>query len=251
MSFANIGHTFTSNRGSLVALNCIEAGIDEGEFVSIVGPSGCGKSTLMRITAGLVSPTNGNVTIGGQVVSRPHSSVGVVFQRATLLPWRDVVGNINMQLEMRRLSVKDFESRVSELISLTGLNGFERAMPHELSGGMQQRVSLCRALIHDPDILLMDEPFGALDAITRESMNLELQRIWMQRPKTVLFITHSISESVLLSDRVIVMSSRPGRIAKEVKINLPRPRNFQMMALQQFTYATNEIRIALDPAKTN
>lgn len=248
VAFERIGQTFTSHRGAVMALEEVDVGISEGEFVSIVGPSGCGKSTLMRIVAGLVRPTKGTVSIGGQLVTRPHPGVGVVFQRATLLPWRDVVGNINMQLEMRHLNVKTFGPRVRELIALTGLAGFERAMPHELSGGMQQRVSLCRALIHDPDILLMDEPFGALDAMTRETMNLELQRIWMQRRKTVVFITHSISESVLLSDRVVVMSARPGRITKEVVIDLPRPRNFQMMASPNFASATNTIRVALDAA---
>jgi NitT/TauT family transport system ATP-binding protein len=246
VSFVGIKQTFSSKRSTVVALDDIQVGIDEGEFVSIVGPSGCGKSTLMRIAAGLVRPTSGSVTIEGQVVSSPHPGVGVVFQRATLLPWRDVIGNINMQLEMRGLSLQSYEARVRELISLTGLTGFEGAMPHELSGGMQQRASLCRALIHDPDILLMDEPFGALDAMTRETMNLELQRIWMQKRKTVIFITHSISESVLLSDRVIVMSARPGRVIKEVKIDLPRPRDFQMVGHPAFLNATNEIRIALE-----
>ena len=246
VSVENLTHTFATKRGQLLALDDISLHIKQGEFVSIVGPSGCGKSTLMRVVAGLLQPSGGRVAIGSEPVTRPHPGVGVVFQRAALLPWRDVIGNITMQLEMRDLDLQLFQERVQELIRLTGLVNFERALPHELSGGMQQRVSLCRALIHDPDILLMDEPFGALDAMTREAMNLELQRIWMQKKKTVMFITHSIAESVLLSDRVVVMSARPGRVLKEVRVDLPRPRNFQMLGLQEFIAATDELRRSLD-----
>jgi NitT/TauT family transport system ATP-binding protein len=241
-----LSHRFSTKRGRLLALDDVTLHLDEGEFVSIVGPSGCGKSTLMRVVAGLFRPSAGLVSIGAELVTRPHPGVGVVFQRATLLPWRDVAGNITMQLEMRDLDPRNYQKRVDELISLTGLKNFEHAMPHELSGGMQQRVALCRALIHDPPILLMDEPFGALDAMTREAMNLELQRIWMQKRKTVMFITHSISESVLLSDRVVVLSARPGRVLKAVSIDLPRPRTFQMVGLPEFVAATNEIRQSLD-----
>lgn len=248
VSVEDVSQTFTTKRGQLLALDNISLTICKGEFVSIVGPSGCGKSTLMRVVAGLLRPSAGRVTIGDELVTRPHPGVGVVFQRATLLPWRDVSGNITMQLEMRNLDVQRFQKRVDELISLTGLKNFEHAMPHELSGGMQQRVSLCRALIHDPDILLMDEPFGALDAMTREAMNLELQRIWMHKKKTVMFITHSISESVMLSDRVVVMSARPGRVLKAVSIDLSRPRSFQIVGSPEFVAATNEIRQSLDAA---
>ena len=232
--------------GTVRALSGLDLAIADGEFVSVVGPSGCGKSTLMRIVAGLVTPTAGTVSIAGEPVSGPAANVGIVFQKATLLPWRSVVGNIELQLEMRGLSKEPYTERLRELITLTGLSGFEGALPHELSGGMQQRVSLCRALIHNPAIILMDEPFGALDAMTREAMNRELQRVWMESRKTVLFITHSISEAIFLSDRVVIMSPRPGRIQEIVPVDLPRPRDFGMIGLPAFVQATTRVRHALD-----
>lgn len=232
--------------GVVRALSGLDLAVADGEFVSVVGPSGCGKSTLMRIVAGLVTPTNGAVSVAGKPVSGPSANVGIVFQKATLLPWRDVVGNIGLQLEMRGLPAAPYAERLRELISLTGLNGFETALPHELSGGMQQRVSLCRALIHDPAIILMDEPFGALDAMTREAMNHELQRVWMESRKTVLFITHSISEAIFLSDRVVIMSARPGRIQEVVTVDLPRPRDFGMIGLPAFVDATKRVRDVLN-----
>jgi NitT/TauT family transport system ATP-binding protein len=232
--------------GSVQALDPIDLAVPAGEFLSVLGPSGCGKSTLMRAVAGLVSPTTGEIRIDGGLVRDPHPDVGIVFQKATLLPWRSVIGNITLQLEMRNLPRERFEQRLKELIALTGLKGFEGSLPHQLSGGMQQRVALCRALIHDPKILLMDEPFGALDAMTREAMNLELQRVWLESRKTVMFITHSISEAVFLSDRVVVMSKRPSRISTVIDVDLPRPRNFAMVNDRAFIAATSRIRSCFD-----
>ncbi|MGF7159929.1 NitT/TauT family transport system ATP-binding protein [Rhodoligotrophos appendicifer] len=206
------------------ALHNISLAVERKRFVSIVGPSGCGKSTLMRIVAGLVRPTSGEVRIEGETVHRPHPGVGIVFQSATLLPWKSVRGNIALQLELRGLKPSEHAAAIDGLIRLTGLQGFENHLPHQLSGGMQQRVSICRALVHDPELLLLDEPFGALDAMTRETMNLELQRIWLDRRKTVLMITHGIAEAVFLSDIVVVMSARPGRIERIIEIDLERPR---------------------------
>jgi len=241
-----IEQTFVTSAGPVKALAGIDLAIREGEFVSVVGPSGCGKSTLMRIVAGLVRPTAGEVRIGGRLIDSPAADVGIVFQKATLLPWRNVVDNIALQLDMRDLPRAARAERLRELIRLAGLSGFETALPHQLSGGMQQRVALCRALIHDPAILLMDEPFGALDAMTRETMNAELQRIWMESRKTVLFITHSISEAIFLSDRVVIMSARPGRVAEIVEIDLPRPRGFDLIGDPRFAAAVATVRKALD-----
>jgi NitT/TauT family transport system ATP-binding protein len=246
ISIEGVTRSFITKAGPIQALAEIDLDLSEAEFVSVVGPSGCGKSTLMRIVAGLIGPTAGRVTLAGQIVNRPNANVGIVFQRPVLLPWRSVVANITIQLEMRNLPPQRYAARLDELITLTGLEKFRHALPHELSGGMQQRVSLCRALIHDPAILLMDEPFGALDAMTREAMNVELQRVWMDSRKTVLFITHSISEAVFLSDRVVVMSPRPGRIAKIVPVDLPRPRDFSVIGHPAFVAAMTEIRQALD-----
>jgi NitT/TauT family transport system ATP-binding protein len=246
ISIEGVVQRFAIKSGAVQALSAVDLAIAASEFVSVVGPSGCGKSTLMRIVAGLVRPTSGTVRVAGRLVDRPAPNVGMVFQRATLLPWRNVVGNIALQLEMRGLSPARHEARLQELIALTGLGGFEKALPHELSGGMQQRVSLCRALIHDPAILLMDEPFGALDAMTREAMNLELQRVWLESRKTVLFVTHSISEAVFLSDRVVVMTPRPGRIAQIIPVDLPRPRGFAMIGWPGFVQAVTEVRETLE-----
>lgn len=236
----------TQRFGAFQALDTVDLTIPSGQFLSVLGPSGCGKSTLMRAVAGLVPPTTGTVRIAGDPVRKPHPDVGIVFQEATLLPWRSVVDNIALQLEMRGVAIDGYRGRLKELIELTGLAGFEKALPHELSGGMQQRVALCRALIHDPKILLMDEPFGALDAMTRETMNLELQRVWLESRKTVMFITHSISEAVFLSDRIVVMSKRPGRIATTIDVDLPRPRNYTMVGDPAFVEATTRIRQCFD-----
>jgi len=243
---SGVEREFQISGGAVRALDGIDLTLTKGEFVSVVGPSGCGKSTLLRIVAGLVPPTGGTVRISGRLVESPAPDVGIVFQKATLLPWRSVVGNIDLQLEMRNLPRPLRAARLKQLIALTGLGGFEGALPHELSGGMQQRVALCRALIHDPAILLMDEPFGALDAMTREAMNTELQRVWMESAKTVLFITHSISEAVFLSDRVVVMTPRPGRIAEIISVELPRPRSFAMIGDSRFIDSMAKVRNILE-----
>ena len=213
-----LGKTFTTADGVVTALENIDVTIQEGEFVSIVGPSGCGKSTLLMCIAGLIEASAGSVMVGSRRVSGPFTELGIVFQEALLLDWRTVLGNVLFQIEMRGLDPKAYESRARELLDRVGLGGFEGKSPWELSGGMRQRVAICRALIHDPPLLLMDEPFGALDTLTREQMNVDLQRLCAQTGKTALFITHSISEAVFLSDRVLVMTPRPGRIIADLPI---------------------------------
>jgi NitT/TauT family transport system ATP-binding protein len=193
--------------------------------VTLVGRSGCGKSTLLRIVAGLIAPSSGTVAIAGRRVSGARRDVSLVFQRPALLPWRNVIDNVLLPVEILRLPKRDYRPVAADLLALVGLEGFERRYPYELSGGMQQRVALCRALIQDPQVLLMDEPFAALDALTREEMSLELQRIWSEHKKTIVFVTHSIQEAVLLADRVVAMSPRPGRIVRTVEVRLPRPRS--------------------------
>jgi NitT/TauT family transport system ATP-binding protein len=245
-----VGHRFHGRAGVVEALADIDLRVAPAEFLSVVGPSGCGKSTLLRLVAGLLRPTAGRVVVDGQLVTRPHPQVGIVFQQPALLPWRSVTRNIALQLEMRGRDPGPFRSRIADLIRLTGLAGFEESLPHELSGGMQQRVSLCRALVHEPALLLMDEPFGALDAMTRESLSLELQRVWMQQQKTVVFVTHSIAEAIFLGDRVVVMTPRPGRIARSVDVPLPRPRSFADLGQAAFLSAMTEVRAVLDGAMT-
>ena len=213
-----LGKTFTTADSVVTALENIDITIEAGEFVSIVGPSGCGKSTLLMCVAGLIAPSAGSVDIGNRPVSGPFTDLGIVFQEALLLDWRTVLGNVLFQIEMRGLDPKAYETRARELLVRVGLGGFEGKSPWELSGGMRQRVAICRALIHDPPLLLMDEPFGALDTLTREQMNVDLQRLCAETGKTALFITHSISEAVFLSDRVLVMTPRPGRIIADLKI---------------------------------
>jgi NitT/TauT family transport system ATP-binding protein len=206
------------------ALQEIDLTVQQGEFVALLGPSGCGKSSLLRILAGLIEPTAGSLDFQGSPAQRRQHKVGLVPQAATLMPWLKVVDNVLMPAKVLRLPKAQAIQRAHELLEMTGLAGFEKKYPRQLSGGMQQRVSIARALLHDPELLLMDEPFAALDALTRERMSAELQSIWMATGKTVLFVTHSISEAVFLADRVIVMSSRPGRIIAEFEVTRPRPR---------------------------
>jgi NitT/TauT family transport system ATP-binding protein len=225
-------HDYRQRDKSFVrALESISLNIERGTFVSIVGPSGCGKTTVLRILAGLVDRTHGSVSVDGIDVrnARAKREIGVVFQSPTLLPWRTVLQNLYIPIDIRRGVRKDFTERALALLEVAGLAGNENRYPHELSGGMQQRVGICRALMHDPAVLLMDEPFGALDALSREFMNIELQRIWMESNKTVLFITHSIPEAVFLSDRVVVMSQRPGEIVEIVDVKIDRPRDLSML----------------------
>ena len=230
----------------VTALADISLSIATGEFVTVVGPSGCGKTTLLRILAGLVGQYQGRAAIRGTPLKGPSRSVGVAFQDANLLPWRSIIDNVLLPAQVLHLDIKASTRRAHELLELVGLKGFERKLPHELSGGMRQRVSIARALLHDPEILLMDEPFGALDAITRDNMNFELRRIWMQSGKTIFLITHSIPEAVFLSSRVFVMSSRPGRIVRELAVDLPEERPLTIMGSARFGEYVVELRQALD-----
>ena len=226
ISFDGVGQTFATDTGPLTALCDVSLTLDQHEFVAVLGPSGCGKSTLLRLTAGLMMPSAGRVSVFGHPVDGPRDDVGIVFQNATLLPWANVEDNVVFPARhMRgRVTTRDRE-QARRIIATVGLEGFETRLPGELSGGMQQRVGIARALFLNPDILLMDEPFSALDALTRDAMGLELLRLWQASPKTVLFITHSIPEAVLLADRVIVMSARPGRVIADLAVPLGRPRD--------------------------
>jgi NitT/TauT family transport system ATP-binding protein len=224
------------------ALSSVSLGIEEGEFVSLLGPSGCGKTTLMMIVAGLALPTQGEVQIAGRRINGPYTDLGIVFQNAELLEWRTALQNILLQIEIRKLSTQQYLPAARKLLANVGLKDFEEKYPDELSGGMKQRVALCRALVHDPDILLMDEPFGALDAMTRDQMNADLQRLWMEKRKTAILVTHSIDEAVFMSDRVIVMSARPGSVAQDVTIDLPRPRTLELRDTPEFNAYTGQIR---------
>jgi NitT/TauT family transport system ATP-binding protein len=216
--------------------------IAEGEFVSVVGPSGCGKSTLLMMMAGLVVPSGGAIHIGATPVRRPYTELGIVFQQDLLVEWRSVLGNVMLQIDVRRLDRAAWLERARALLRLVGLSGFEDRYPHELSGGMRQRVAICRALVHKPALVLMDEPFGALDALTRDQMNLDLLRIWNEQKQTVVFVTHSISEAVFLSDRIVVMSARPGRVVDEITVDLPRPRRLAMRETPEFAGYARRLR---------
>jgi NitT/TauT family transport system ATP-binding protein len=237
-----VSKTYRTQDGDVESLRPLTFDIGEGEFMAIVGPSGCGKSTLLKMVAGLLPATSGRITLGGAAVDGPPDNVGIVFQAPVLLAWRTVLDNVLLQIQMRHLPRERFLPKAHALLEMVGLNGFEQKRPWQLSGGMQQRASICRALVHDPAVLLMDEPFGALDAMTREKMNLELQRIWWENRKTVMFITHSIPEAVFLADRVLVMTERPGDIAAIYDVTLPRPRSLAMMADPGFVALTQTIR---------
>jgi len=243
IEFHNVSRSFRSRDGDeILALKDLSLSIGRNEFVTLVGPSGCGKSTLLRIVAGLILPTRGVAKIDGTAVLAPRDETAMVFQSPTLLPWATVLDNVLFPLRMMGRMGAESRARARELIRLVGLEGFEAKSPRELSGGMQQRVAICRALIHDPQVLLMDEPFGALDALTREEMTLELLRIWERQPKTIVFVTHSIPEAVLLADRVVVMSARPGRIAQLIDVPLGRPRSFELESHPEFQRCTHRIR---------
>jgi NitT/TauT family transport system ATP-binding protein len=233
---------YMSRDGPVHSLRAVSLEVQAGEFLSIVGPSGCGKSTLLKIVAGLLPATGGEARFEGSRIQGPPEGMGIVFQSPVLLGWRTVLDNIMLQAEVRGLADAPYRRRAQELIQTVGLAGFERKYPWELSGGMQQRAAICRALLHDPSILLMDEPFGALDAMTREMMDLELQRIWSTTKKTVLFVTHSIPEAVLLSDRVLVMTERPGSVAAIYTIPLTRPRSLRDMGTPAFAALAQSIR---------
>jgi NitT/TauT family transport system ATP-binding protein len=232
----------TASSGTVHALNKVDLQIAEGEFVCVVGPSGCGKSTLLRMLAGLDTYDAGRLSLDDQSVTGPSGKVGVVFQAANLLPWLSVRENVRLPLRVggRHEASND---RVDGLLKMAGLGDFGARYPYELSGGMQQRAGICRALARDPQILLMDEPFGALDALTRERMNMELQRIWQANRKTILLITHSISEAIFLGDRVVVMSARPGRVLADLQVPIPRPRSFDtIVSHPSYAGLASEIR---------
>jgi NitT/TauT family transport system ATP-binding protein len=228
--------------GTVTALSNVNLDIQKSEFISVVGPSGCGKTTLLRILAGLEQASAGEVYSGGERVTKPRADAGVVFQQAVLLPWNTVLTNVLLPAQLKKDNSAATITRAERLLAFMGLQDFAQKYPFELSGGMQQRVSICRALMRDPKILLMDEPFGALDAMTRESMNIELMRVWSEERMTVFFITHSIPEAVLLGDRVVVMSPRPGRISKIVDIDIDRPRSLKTMGTPHFGELCDYIR---------
>jgi len=237
---------FQAEGGKVEALGGVDLEIRRGEFISIVGPSGCGKTTLLRVIAGLLAPTRGMALVRGEEASERGHDVGFLFQEPVLLPWRTVDENARLPLELKGDVDETSEDRVRELLVSLGLEGFGKKYPSQLSGGMRQRVALARSLAHDPSVLLMDEPFGALDAITREKLNFLLQDVWLKTGKTVIFVTHSIFEAVLLSDRVAVMTPRPGRIKEIVKIPLPRPRRYTLFKSGEFTSLNYEVRSKLD-----
>jgi NitT/TauT family transport system ATP-binding protein len=247
---SGLNKTFGAGRDGVLALQDIDCSIEQGSFVTIVGPSGCGKSTLLRILAGLLDYEVGQVVLDGQAIRGTRRDVGVVFQSSILLPWRTILENVMLPADVLGLDRKKARERAMELLHMVRLDGFEHKLPRQLSGGMQQRASIARALLHDPKILLMDEPFGALDAMTRERMNLELQRIWMESGKTVVLITHSIPEAVFLGDVVFVMSPRPGKLEKVIRIDLPRPRSMDVMGAPEFTAAAAGIRERFSHAAT-
>ncbi len=241
----HVRHVYDDHNGHVVALDDVSFEIAPGEFVCVVGPSGSGKSTLLRILAGLITPQQGRVWLDGQPVTSPGRSIGIVFQKANLMPWRTVHDNIALPLELAGRSGAEIDRQTSELIELVGLSGFARSYPRGLSGGMEQRVAIARALIDNPAILLLDEPFGALDALTRERMALELTRIWSMQQTTVVMVTHSIQEAVFLADRVLVLTDRPGRIAREVTVTLRRPRDLSVLQTEAFGEIAGQVRQAI------
>ncbi|HWJ99798.1 MAG TPA: ABC transporter ATP-binding protein [Xanthobacteraceae bacterium] len=238
----NIRVTYRSARGNVTALEDLTATIGKGEFVSVLGPSGCGKSTLLRLISGLMPPSDGEILLDGRTVAGPRPDVGIVFQQPTLLPWQSVLENTLLPVRTLKMNVSQGTAEALQLLRLVGLEKFAQHYPNELSGGMQQRVSIARSLVHKPSLLLMDEPFAALDAMTREHMSKELQRIWMATNQSVIFITHSIPEAVFLSDRILVLSARPGRLVQDLRVDLPRPRTTETLGTPEFAAYTNSLR---------
>ena len=241
VELAGVAKTYRRGARETHAIESVDLAIRDGEFLAIVGPSGCGKSTLLRLVAGLIAATSGDVRVDGHRVDRPQTNVGIVFQSPVLLDWRTALDNVLIQVELRSLDPRDYRDRALRLLEQIGLGEFADRYPYELSGGMRQRVAIARALIHDAPLLLMDEPFGALDALTREQMRVDLEALWLGAHKTVLFITHSIDEAVLLADRVVVMSPRPARIERIIDVSLPRPRGLEARRASEFARASDAI----------
>lgn len=242
LSVERLGVTYRSSRGNVAAIEHLSTRLADGEFLSILGPSGCGKSTLLKVAAGLIKPSSGSIRLKGAAIDGPSPDAGVVFQQPTLLPWSTVLENVLLPIRNMRGNITEGRRKALGLLEMMEIGGFSRHYPGELSGGMQQRVGIARSLVHDPALLLMDEPFAALDAMTRESMMVELQRIWQSTSKSILFITHSIPEAVFLSDRIIVLSERPGRVVREFVVDLPRPRTIETMADAAFGAYCTELR---------
>jgi len=241
----NLGVSFQDEKGELIALQDISFSVDEQEFVCVLGPSGSGKSTLLRILAGLLMPTYGQVILAGKPIQGPDPKVGLVFQDANLMPWRSVLQNVLLPLELDSTPKTDAIIHAREVLDLVGLSGFEYYLPRDLSGGMAQRVAIARALVHDPDVLLLDEPFGALDALTRERMGDELSRIWQSRRKTVVMVTHAIDEAILLADRILVLGSQPGKLVLDIQVNLQRPRAAPLRYTPEFGNLAQTLRSAI------
>jgi NitT/TauT family transport system ATP-binding protein len=237
-----ITKVFGKGPDAVHALGPADLTVASGEFVSLLGPSGCGKSTLMLMIAGLLELTDGEIRVNGEAVTAPRTDIGIMFQDNTLVPWRTVQGNIELQLELRGLKPRDHAERIGELIRSVHLEGFEARRPYELSGGMQQRASFCQAMVHDPDTVLLDEPLGKLDAMTRELLRRDLQALWMRQRPTVVFVTHSIEEAVQLSGRVCIITPRPGRIERIIEIELPWPRDLEVKNSPAFTAYVREIQ---------
>jgi NitT/TauT family transport system ATP-binding protein len=239
--FENVSKYYGEGEKAVHVVDDVSFAAHRSEFISILGPSGCGKSTMMMLTSGLIPASTGTISINGKEVRKPYTDLGVVFQQDLLMDWRRVLSNVLVQPEFRGLPAKDYEQRARDLLNLVGLGGSEDKYPYELSGGMRQRVAICRALVHNPELLLMDEPFGALDALTRDQMNLDLQRIWYENQKTVLFVTHSIPEAVFLGDRVFVMAPSPTKILEDIVIDLPRPRTLEIRETPEFVAYVHRI----------
>ena len=247
MALRDLSLTYQTSRGPLEALGPVSFDLEDGEFIAVLGPSGCGKSSLLKLLSGLLPPTSGTALLNGEVIEKPRRDVGIVFQKPTLLPWKTVRENVLVPLRVLGTETAATEQRADELIATVGLEAFAHHYPHELSGGMQQRVGIARGLVHDPQLLLMDEPFAALDALTREQMTLELQSISDAAKKSVVFITHSIQEAAFLADRIIVLSTRPGRIVEIVNVHMPRPRNMESMVSPEFIATCDHLRHLFAP----
>jgi NitT/TauT family transport system ATP-binding protein len=251
VSVTDVQKTYFTRQAPVQAVASASVNVARGEFVSLLGPSGCGKSTLLMMIAGLEQPTGGSILLGGSEVRKPRRDIGVIFQDATLLPWKSAIENVLFPVRILKLPMEVHRQRAQELLNMVGLSGFEHKKPSQLSGGMRQRVSICRALIHDPDILLMDEPFSALDAITRDQMNVALSEILETYKKTVIFVTHSIREAAFLSDRVVVMGGRPSTIMLDMKMPFQRPRRFEIEETPEFARVCRKLRLTIEEAHNN